>query len=71
VLEKLITYIFGALLAIAAMSLFAQSVVFFVMTTSMVGYMAVLTVGLGIASGYFGILTAYAYVTLYLWKEEE
>jgi hypothetical protein len=71
VLEKLITYIFGALLAVAAMSLFGLSVFFFIATASMVGYMAVLTFGLGIASGYFGILMTYVYVICYLWKEEE
>ena len=70
-LEKIIFYIFGALLAIATMSLFGLSVFFFVTTASMVGYMAVLTFCLGIASGYFGILTTYAYVVCYLWKEEQ
>jgi hypothetical protein len=71
VLEKLLTYIFGALLAISAMSLFALSVFFFVTTASMVGYMAILTFGLGIASGYFGIFMTYVYVICYLWKEEQ
>ena len=70
-LEKLITYIFGAMLAVTAISLFVLSIFFFVITASMVGYMAVLMVGLGIASGYFGILMTYVYVMHYLWKEEE
>lgn len=69
-LEKLINYIFGAMLAITAISLLALSVFFFVVTASMAGYMAVLTFGLGIASGYFGILMTYVYVVCYLWKEE-
>ena len=70
-LEKLVNYIFGALLAISAMSLFALSVFFFVTTASMVGYVAVLTFALGISSGYFGIFMTYVYVICYLWKEEQ